>query len=71
MTFDFGEPGGKGFLKKFNLFNLSHGLTTIFIIKVCFPAKIRVTRTKKEVFLIYFNKNKVDKKVEMFYPNNF
>ena len=38
MTFDFEEPGGKDFLKNFNLFYLSHALTTIFIIKVCFPA---------------------------------
>jgi hypothetical protein len=31
-------PGGKDFLRNFNLFYLSHALTTIFIIKVCFPA---------------------------------
>ena len=37
MPFDF-EPGGKDFLQNFNLFYLSHALTTIFIIKVCFPA---------------------------------
>ena len=41
MTIDFedpGEPGGKDILKIFNLFFLSHALTNIFIIKVCFPA---------------------------------
>ena len=39
MTFDFEDPGNPADkLKNFNLFYLSHALTTIYIIKVCFPA---------------------------------
>ena len=38
MTIDFEEPGRNEFLKNFNLFHLSYALTTIFIIKVSFPA---------------------------------
>ncbi len=43
MTFDFEEPGGKDFLEYFNLFYLSHDLTTILIIKVCFPANTDIS----------------------------
>ena len=41
MTFDFEGPGNPS--KRSNLFHLSHVLTNICIIKVCFPANTDIS----------------------------
>ena len=60
MIFDFEESAGKVFLKNFNLVYLSYALTTIFIIKVCFPANIDNSGygSEKGIYLAKFSRLK-------------
>jgi hypothetical protein len=46
------EPGRNDFLKNFNLFHLSYALTTIFIIKVRFPANTDILTYANDIKLL-------------------
>ena len=46
------EPGWNEFLKIFNLFHLSYALTTIFIIKVSFPANTDILTYENDIYSV-------------------
>ena len=54
------EPGRNDFLKNFNLFHLSYALTTIFIIKVRFPANTDILTYANDIMWVISCENRVN-----------